>query len=231
MIYLKWILRLSMLFIVCRPLDLAPLCTPSFPSNPFPSLTLKHPQSSFFSFILETRNAFNSSLFVSKPDPHPPSQKNKGLRAAVVPERARCFPLSVCSLMTKTSCCSCLQRPLLCGSIVDHAALVYSWTTRGKTFWTATSLSPHTLRIQIVCVNQRKRVRVCVSIYTSLWDLHSHWSADSDWSIGGMVDIVAPSAQALIVFWRKTIYGTECHFFKLFWVSGPFICLTRFVHP
>lgn len=110
-------------------------------------------------------------MSVSKPDPHPPSQINKEAKAAVVPKRARCFPLPACSLMTKASCCSCLLRPLLCGSIVDRAPLVYSWTVWGKTFWTATSLSPHSLRISTVCVHQRKRVRVCVSIYTQLWAL------------------------------------------------------------
>lgn len=76
----------------------------------------------------DTRNAFNiiQPIVCIRTRTPSPRQINKEARAAVVPKRARCFPLPACSLMTKASCCSCLLKPLLYGSIVDRAPLVYS---------------------------------------------------------------------------------------------------------
>lgn len=170
-------------------------------------------------------------MFVSEPDPHPPSQINKEARAAVVPKRARCFPLPACSLMTKASCCSCLLRPLLCGSIVDRAPLVYSWTAWGKTFWTATSLSPHSLRISTVCVHQRKRVRVCVSIYTQLWALCSLIGPRTATGLSGNdrhCSSICSSSHCLLT---EHNLRHRVSLLQTFWVLGPFICLTGFVHP
>lgn len=90
---------------------------------------------------------------------------------------------------------------------------------------------PHTPLEYQLCVCIRESEWECVSVFTlncehfALSLVHAQRLA-----YRGMVDIVAPSAQALIVFWRNTIYGTVS-LLQTFGVLGPFICLTGFVHP